>query len=74
MPIDWSEEARWADDAVEKAKELGCSIEEAKAVVDVLMHFTGAPARVTRLATHYLEHMTELSEEIERDKKISEMN
>ena len=74
MPINWDEETQWADNVVEKTKELGCSVKEAQEVVRILMQFTGAPARVTKLATYYLEHLTELSEEIERDKKISKKN
>lgn len=74
MPINWDEEALWADEMVAKAHELGCSVAECDAVAGVLAGFLGAPSRVTRLATLYLEHFTEIGEEVERDKKISEKN
>lgn len=74
MPVNWNEEMHWAKETKRKAKELGCSIEEGVAVLGSLQCFVGAPARITKLATHCLEHMTQLSEEIERDIKASEKN
>lgn len=74
MPVSWDEHAQWSVDMVRTAEELGCSIEESHAVTDILMQFTGAPARVTKLATYCLEHMTELSEEMARDRKDREKN
>ena len=74
MPISWDEHAKWAVDMVEKAHELGCSLEESYTVTYTLMAFSGAPARVTKLATYCLEHMTELSEELERNIEASEEN